>query len=173
MEFKQTLLKRKSTRKYEDRQVKDEEIRYVLDGAQLAPVGRGDFDTIQITVVQNEDFFEEIRALEGKSGNKNSSPLYGAPTIIFVSSNRPEDSISIADVACVVENMHLAATDIGLGSVYLWGFIQRHRDKEAFKKLNLPESFLPMSALALGYPTEEILPKETVENKISVNYVKG
>ena len=63
----------------------------------------------------------------------------------------------IADVGCILENMQLAATDIGLGSVYLWALLNRIPQSPQFvASLELPEGFKPVSALALGYPAKPL-----------------
>lgn len=65
--------------------------------------------------------------------------------------------VYIADVGCILENMQLAATDIGLGSVYLWALLNRIPQSPQFvASLELPEGFKPVSALALGYPANRL-----------------
>jgi hypothetical protein len=47
--------------------------------------------------------------------------------------------------------MALAATDLGLGNVYIFGSVNAlNLHAELVAKLNLPEGFVPVSALAVG-----------------------
>lgn len=53
--------------------------------------------------------------------------------------------------------MHLAATDMGLGSCYMWGALESMRmlpEYDHTDLLGLPEDYEPLMALAVGYPTE-------------------
>lgn len=78
----------------------------------------------------------------------------------YIISAKPKDDgqmVYIADVGCILENMQLAATDIGLGSVYLWALLNRIPQSPQFvASLELPEGFKPVSALALGYPAKPL-----------------
>ena len=51
--------------------------------------------------------------------------------------------------------MHLAATALGLGSVFMWGSLEAMRvipELDNTSILNLPEGFEPLIGLAVGYP---------------------
>ena len=96
-------------------------------------------------------------------------PLYGAPTLILLSVTGPsDDCIEYCNVACAIENMTLAATDRGLGSVYLWGFLKKLRKHpQVIEKLQLPQGYSLLSALGVGYALEP-LPSREPEEKIAV-----
>lgn len=55
MEFEQLLLWRQSTRKFEDRQIPDEDVEKLLAAANRAPVGSSLYKDIHITVVRNKE----------------------------------------------------------------------------------------------------------------------
>jgi nitroreductase len=101
-------------------------------------------------------------------------PIYGAPTLIVVSSKKDAgaEKVGIADAACIVENMHLAATDLGLGSVYLWAFLRAFvEDSNLLTELNLPAGFQPVSGLAVGYPTEPLIVARELKKTIAINTI--
>ena len=79
----------------------------------------------------------------------------GAPCLILVSVREQQGQlrpVDVANAACVVENMHLAATDLGLGSCYLWGVVQTmSQSLDIMYKLGLQEGFWPVSAVAVGH----------------------
>lgn len=92
-------------------------------------------------------------------GTPNADPLYGAPTLIIVSGtpNKQFPNVEIANSACIIENMTLAATDAGIGSVYILGAVCAfNANKELLKELDLPDGFVPVSGIALGYPTKPL-----------------
>ena len=66
--------------------------------------------------------------------------------------------------------MTLAATDLGLGSIYLNLVIGLIKDnKDILKELNLEEGFVPVAALGIGYTDGEFEPKDHI---IEVTYIK-
>ena len=101
------------------------------------------------------------------------NPFYGAPTVVIVSAKKSEtENIEYSNAACVIENMLLAATDLGIGSVYLWGFIiALNLNDSLLKELNIPEGFTPISGIALGYPKTDLCEK-ALEQKIGLNIIE-
>nr|WP_271716067.1 nitroreductase family protein [Anaeromicropila herbilytica] len=72
-----------------------------------------------------------------------------------------------ANAACIIENMLLAATDQNIGSVYLWGVAMALQlYSELFQELDLPDGFIPVSGLALGYA--DITELKVKELKMSI-----
>jgi len=160
MEFTKTLLMRRSCRAYSDVQLHDDMLRNLLDAANLAPVGRKKYDEVHLTVVQNRQFFDDLTdRFRAETGNPGASPLYSAPTLIVVSVKAPDGEpslVAMANAACVVDHMHLAAADMGLGSVYIFGATTVLRGApELCARLRLPEGFVPASSLAVGYSLDE------------------
>ncbi|BCN30271.1 hypothetical protein bsdtb5_15660 [Anaeromicropila herbilytica] len=63
--------------------------------------------------------------------------------------------------------MLLAATDQNIGSVYLWGVAMALQlYSELFQELDLPDGFIPVSGLALGYA--DITELKVKELKMSI-----
>ncbi len=177
MEFFKTIATRKSTRSYKPEQITDEELKKVLYAAYAAPVGNGLYEDVHITVVQNANLLNKIvKSTANVTNNPDANPFYGAPTVIFVSTKLKDASkvsTTYANAACIIENMHLAATDIGLGSVYLLGLIRAGAIDDSLKQeLGIPEGYNPTSAITLGYPIEELVERDIPANRISTNYVK-
>ena len=156
MDFFTTIAMRRSTRIFAREQLKDDDLALILKAGQSAPIGHSDFAGVHITALQNP---EELQAWDQHcttaSGNPNYHMFYQAPTLIFVSAQPKADgqAVFIADVACIMENMHLAATALGLGSVFLWAMVNRvPLTDELLQTLQLPPDFVPVSVLAVGYP---------------------
>lgn len=175
MDFEQVLYLRKTTRKYQEMQIKEEELQKILDAAQTAPLAAGDDKTTLITVVQDPTLLNSIRevtqVISRKTGNLMDA-FYGAPTLIFLSAtDLSEDSIEYANVGCVIENMMLQATALNLGSTYIWGCLGKLRDNaELLRKMNIPEHYKILSAMAVGYPVTPLAPREK-KNKIAVTRI--
>lgn len=167
---------RKSTRSYKSEQISDEALNTIINAGCAAPVGHGAYNRVHLTVVQNSEILDRItKTFATLNGNPNANPLYGAPTLIIIS-GKPHEKFphaELANAACIIENMSLAATDLGIGSVYLWGILYAfNADKELKKALNLPDDFVPASCIALGYPTEPLNTERELKPTIELNIVK-
>lgn len=176
MELMKVIAMRKSTRSYKSEQISDESLNTIINAGCAAPVGIGAYDMVHLTVVQNSDLLDRIiKTYANINGNPKANPLYGAPALVVVS-GKPHDKFphaEIANAACIIENMALAATDIGIGSVYLWGILRAFSaDKELLKALNLPEGFIPASGIALGHPTEPLTTEKELKPTIKINIIK-
>ena len=62
MEAVQAILLRKSTRSYKDKPISEEALNTILEAGMSAPVGSGAYDSLHLTVVQNQKLFSEINA---------------------------------------------------------------------------------------------------------------
>lgn len=159
METLEAIKRRVSTRKYLDKQIKDEELQIILDAGKQAPVAYNKYDDLIITVVQNKDVLNEIDRLCDEYYGVDTRIFFDAPTLIFVSSKKAKYDQEYENVACIMENMALAATDINIGNVYLKGMTLHIEEKTLAKILNLPEDFKAIAALGVGYPDRETTPK--------------
>ena len=111
MEWNQLMCLRRSCREYTDVQLTEEQLNAVLKAGCAAPIARGKFEQLQITVVQNKELLDMIDAAAKQSyGDDSFSCTRGAPTVIVVSVQEDQGQIApnmIASAACVVQNMHL------------------------------------------------------------------
>lgn len=78
------------------------------------------------------------------------------------------------DAAIAAQNMTLAANDLGIGSVWLGTWPDEKRVKRQAAIFQLPETIVPHSILALGYPAEDIdmravRPSRYEENRVHIN----
>ena len=173
MEFMDIIHARRSTRAYTDEQITDAELEAIVEAGRTAPIAGADYSMSHMTVVRDPALVAEIREacqLMRKDGSK-ADPTYGAPILIFLSATGPsDDMIEYCNVACAIENMALAATSLGLGSVYLWGFLRKLRSHpELVGKLGLPEGYTVLSAFAVGHAVEPVEPHEP-KGRIAVDY---
>ena len=169
MELEEILSLRKTCRAYTDESISEDELETILRAAQRAPLAAGDNKTTFLTVVRQGALLEEIRetcTLINKTTGVKKDALYGAQTLIlFSAADVSDDHIEYANAGCVIENMHLAATALGLGSTYIWGCLRKLRkNTELMEKLELPEGYELLSAFAVGHPAEPLAPREYAQN---------
>lgn len=159
METLEAIKNRVSTRKFLEKQISDDELQIILEAGKQAPVAYSKYDDLILTVVQNKNTLKEIDRLCDEHYGIDTKIFFDAPTLIFVSSRKAKYDQEYENVACIMENMALAATDIGVGNVYLKGMTLHIEEKTLSKLLNLPAEFKAIAALGVGYKDGEINPK--------------
>ena len=153
-EVLKALRERRSVRAYRPEQIKDEELKAVLDAGTYAPTGMGWQDP-WIVAVQDPETVAQLVRMNAKVMGTTSNPYYGAPTIVLVFASPTEKvSFSICDGSLVLGNMMIAAHSIGLGSCW----INREREmfetdecKALMRKFGLPDGLIGIGSIALGY----------------------
>ncbi|MBR6807653.1 MAG: nitroreductase [Clostridia bacterium] len=121
----ETMLARKSCRSFKKEQIKDEELRAVVDAGLAAPSGRNLQPTL-IIAVQDRETIDKLSRLNAAVMGVDSDPFYGAPTVVVVLAKKSSRT-SLEDGSLVLGNMLLAAYSIGLGSCWI------HRARETFE----------------------------------------
>ena len=170
----EAILKRKSTRAYRSEQISEDALEKILKAACASPVGMARYDTLHITVVQNEDvltrIFNEAEEALFKAIGIRKNMNFGAKTVILVSSAPAyREGVEYAHAGIVIENMVIAATSMKIDSVVLGGPIPAIENNDELKtELGIPEGFKPLLAVALGYGSEDTPVKE---HTISINRV--
>lgn len=181
----ETILSRRSIRKYETRPVEDGKIELILKCGQFAP-SRQNGQTWHFTVVTNRDLLNRISAknkeiflnsTDEKFRKMAEDPNYdsfrGSPMAIIISGEESEKN-AMADCANAVENMTLAAQSLGLGSCYLISFrtaLAAADGGHFLKELGIPEGYVPLLGLALGYGCET-LGERAPRRANTINYVR-
>lgn len=161
-----TIFNRKSTRSFKAEQIPEESLEIILKAGSASPIAMARYDSVHITVVQNEEVIARIfkeaeeEALKSLGVRKNMN--YGAKTIVVISSI-PTHRIGMEYInsGIVVENMVLAATDLGIDSVILGSPIAALAKNCQLKEMiGIPDGFTPIIGAALGYATQDEQPKE-------------
>lgn len=175
METLKAMNTRKSVRSYTGA-LSDEALQTVLKAGQAAPIGRGKYDTMHMTVIRDKSLLEEIdRAGAAFFGDMKLTPLYGAPCLVLVSTviaDPATANVPHSNAAVVIENMSLAATDIGIGSCLIWGCINGlNADAGLVAKLGLPEGHTVCCGIVLGETEDALEEREIPADRISVSYL--
>lgn len=173
----ENLYSRKSIRSYNGEAITEAELKEILKAAYAAPVGRAMYDTLNLTVISNKELLGKWeKHMSNVTGNPDVHPFYGAPTVILVSSvvaAPPASNVNFSNAAIVVQNMALAAVELGVGACHIWGATAvLNGNTDLVKELMVPEGMVPCCAIALGKTNEKYELREIPENRIKTEYVK-
>ena len=164
---------RHSTRGFTDRQISDADLEAILFAGGQAAVGGADFKSLKLYAVQDPEL---LKAIDEPSAKKRpgTHPLYGAPTLVVLASKESIlKSIEFTNAGCVIQNMMVAATDLGIDSIYLWmSMYGINENPELVKRLGFPEGFTCVGTMALGYAAKEFPKLKADEQRIEVIYIR-
>ncbi|MCB2297462.1 nitroreductase family protein [Clostridium tagluense] len=173
---------RRSTRKYTDKQIGEEELQIILAAGIQAPTANNS-QPWHFTVIQNKEMIshisdksKEVMRQSDDEGivniGKNAVNIfYNAPTLIIVS-GKEDVSSSLVDCSAAIENMLIASESIGLGTVWvgLVGFFFSLSDE--VKKLELPNGYKPFYAVAIGHKANDTILGPSKRKKDVINYIR-
>ena len=149
---------RSSIRRYTDQPIEAEVCRTLVEAGLKAPTATNKQE-IHITVVGRDN---PVQAEIQKDLNPDAtvSFFYNAPLTFYLSADE-NFRWSPIDAGIAVENIHLAAKALGLGSVIL-GCMERtlngEKKAEYAEKLCIPAGYKFFVAIAVGYPDTEKVP---------------
>lgn len=171
------IYSRKSIRNFNGEKITEAELNEILKTAYAAPVGRAMYDTLSLTVIENKQILTEWeKAMTAAVGNPDMHPFYGAATVILVSSvvgDGAMSNVNYSNAATLVQNMALAATELGVGACHIWGAVRvLDANSELKAKLAVPENMSPCCAIALGKINEKYEVRDIPANRIKTEYVK-
>ena len=151
-DFLNVIDNRNSVRSYSDKPLPEDVCRTLVEAGLKAPTAANKQE-IHFTVVGKDD---PVQAEIQKDLNPDAQNTfyYNAPVTIYLSGDE-SFKWSPVDAGIAVENIHLAAQALGLGSVIL-GCMERvlngEKKEEYCKKLAFPEGYCYQVAIAVGYP---------------------
>ena len=167
MEVKDALLKRRSIRKYLDKEVSDEIIEELLHAAMSGPSACNRRPWI-FYVIKNQDKLSELRKAS-RFSNMN------APLAIVVVGDLSRSlplqlkDFWIQDCSAATENILLRATDLGLGSLWCGIYPQKRPVERVKEILGITNSDIPLNIIYIGYGDEEKESRDQYEkNRVKI-----
>ena len=167
MEVKDALLKRRSIRKYLDKEVSDEIIEELLHAAMSGPSACNRRPWI-FYVIKDQDKLNELRKAS-RFSNMN------APLAIVVVGDLSRSlplqlkDFWIQDCSSATENILLRATDLGLGSLWCGIYPQKRPVERVKDILGITNSDIPLNIIYIGYGDEEKESRDQYEkNRVKI-----
>lgn len=143
---------RRSVRQFKDVEVEAKKIEQLLKAGMQAPSAMNQ-QCWEFIVVTGRDHLEKL------SGFKDRAvPLSTATVGIVILGNTERmknESAYQQDLGAVTQNISLEAVNLDLGTVWLGAAPNVERMEYIRELYNLPDTLLPYSVLAVGYPMQE------------------
>lgn len=182
MEAKLVLKNRQTCRNFNETQVSQESLDYILKAGNSAPVSLGQYQNIELHVIQNKELLNKIEQIVYSiRPEMGKHPMYNAPTVILVSAKKEEAAetapLAYCNASCIMENMMLASTDLELGSVYLYAVPAvlgqlENVYPELYEDLQIRNGFFPVAMMGIGEANVPLKKRELTTDKISTVYIR-
>ena len=161
MDIFETILKRRSVRAYQDKEISKADLDKILEAARMAPSG---FNAQGFRIILIKD-----QAIKVKLGElAKQSYLAKAPVVLALANTMLENKYSPLDIAIVLDHVMLASTALGIGTVFIGAY---HSD-EIRKFLGVPDTAEMVALMPLGYPADKEIPKKRKSLDELVSYEK-
>ncbi len=158
MELQEVLQRRRSIRKYTEEPVSKEDIDLLMHAAMSGPSACNKTPW-EFYVITDEAILEKLR------NASRYSKIY-APLAIVVcgclSRALPSQLAPywIQDCSAATENILLAATDLGLGTVWCGIHPQKRAEEKVREALGLTEKHIPLNIIYVGHPDQVQEPRD-------------
>ena len=156
----ENIFTRTSIRAYQERPVEDGKVEKLLRAAMASPTA-GNKQPWKFVVIKDK---ETLRTISDHFHTMKMAQH--APLAIVVCGDMnntfPKDGRDywVEDTSAATQNLLLAAHGMGLGAVWCGVYPMQERVEYLKKLLNLPENIVPLNVIPIGYPAEEVLPKD-------------
>jgi len=163
MELLKALQKRRSVRRFTDEAVSKEDIDILMHAAMSGP-SACNAKPWDFYVVESETVLQNLRKTT-KYTNMN------APLAIVVCGNLPHalpaplTDFWVQDCSAATENILLAATDIGLGTVWCGIYPKEDAIGNVKEALGLSEEHIPLNIIYVGHPDQFPEPRDQYDEK--------
>jgi nitroreductase len=169
MDFFEVLKKRHSVRRFKEKKIEKDKIRKLLEAANSAP-SAGNLQAYRIILVKDNALRQRLARVSCSQDFIFQAPI----NLVFCADGlrsaqgygkRGETLYSIQDATISCAHVHLAAVDLGLGSVMVGAF----DEEEVSKLLKIPNHLRPVIILPVGYPDEspEGSPRRSLDDLVN------
>lgn len=165
MYISRALFERRSVRKFTAAPVEREKLSYVLKAAAYAPSAMNNQDRCFIAIT-DKSVLEKLNAvvegicdettrerIKGRSAERKFDFFYAAPVLVLACAKK-DGLCPLQDCSVALENMFLAALDVGLGTCWINQLSGRSDEPELnalLRKLGMKNGYAVYGCCALGY----------------------
>jgi len=177
----ETIKNRRSIRKYLPDQIKDAELKAILEAGAYAPSAHNE-QSWHFTVIRDKQFLDrasekakELMAAQDtdwvkRMGQNSAYHLFHKAPVVVVVSMRKDAMSPLVDCSAAIQNMLLAAESLDIGSCWIGLARYYFSIKEELPLLNIPEGYEPCYAVTFGYKAQRPT-RPLPRKKDAVNYI--
>lgn len=145
------ILNRRSIRDFKQDKIEDDKVAELLTAAQFAPTSHNNQATEFITITN-----QKTKKLIYEATEKKQDFVLSAPLLIIPVTDPDKTVNPVQDLSLASAHIFLQAEHLGLGAV--WKNIKNPQDDAIKKILNVPNSFILINIIPIGYPAEKPAP---------------
>jgi nitroreductase len=153
MDAVQTILTRRSCRKFLNKEVEQEKIDIILKAAMQAP-SAGNEQAWRFIVVTDKKLLQEIPKVSPYAQMAKEASL--AIIICGDPSLEKFPGFWVQDCSAATQNILLAAHALGLGAVWTASYPMMDRVEGIRHLFNIPDTIIPFAIVPIGYPAQEL-----------------
>ncbi len=154
----QSIHERTSVRTYTTEAVSKEQLIELVKAGMAAPTAMNK-QPWEFVIIQDKATLAKLGEIKG--------PVGKASAAIVVLGNTAQSNYWMLDCSAATQNVLLAATSLGLGTVWTGAYGNTKFEKLLIDVLSLPADVMPLSVIAVGYPKGTPTPKNKyVESKV-------
>ncbi len=151
-----SILTRRSIRRYENKDIPEEMLHQILEAGRQAP-SAANMQPVRFVILKD---YEAKRKL---SNRRFSRFIKDSPVVIAGCANVGHiltGKWAIVDATIAMQNMVVAAWALGIGSCWIGSF----DEKKVKQLLNIPKSWKVVALITFGYPDEQ--PKQKRKKRL-------
>ena len=170
MNVEEAIKGRRSIRAFKTQEVSSEIVEKLVDAARWAP-SAGNIQPWEFIIVRKPEIKRKLA-----EAALNQSFIEEAPVVIVVCADefrssqgygtRGKTLYCLQDTAAAIQNIHLAAYSLGLGTCWVGAF----REEMVREILKIPNGIRPAALIPVGYPAEHPKPRGRRPLKEIVHY---
>jgi nitroreductase len=154
------IYRRHSIRKYSDDAITPDQVEHILHAGMAGPSAHN-AQPWSFDVIDDRGLLNAIAA--GHPYGKMIKNAQFAIVVLAKKATVEKDPFYQQDLGAAVENMLLAATESGVGSVWCGVHPVADVEKLFVDLLRIPEEFFPFAVVAFGIPAEQPAPSDRFE----------
>jgi nitroreductase len=171
VELLELMYARRSVRKYKDEPISKEKLEKIVKAGLLGATGRNTHSP-EFIVVTDKEMLEKLSHARVGAANM----LSGAGACVVVLGNVEKTDTFVEDASIAMENMHLMADSLGLGSCWIQGKGREAENGESTEEfvrslLGFPENLRLVAILSLGEIEEKDHPKAYTDDDLDFSRV--
>ena len=162
MSILDSILSRRSIRKYQTKDIPDDVLNQILEVGRQAP-SAANRQPIRFVIVNNHEIAKEF------SSDLFNRFIKDAPVIIVGCADVNSlltGKWAVVDATIAMQSMVIAAWTLGVGSCWIGAF----NEKKVKEFLRIPDKWKVVALVTLGYPSEQSKPKKKKDFEDMFNF---